>query len=441
MWSNKTKADASSGLFPGRTIFGPLLLMATTPITAVLFVHVFCAEGGAVMPLVDRMAADGFWTTLMEIWPTPFNAQAWKIIGIFMAVQLAFIKLVPGPTVYGPITPGGNRPEYTSNGFKCYVLSLVLYVAGAYFGLFEGGIAYSHMPHIISALNVFSLLLCGVIYIKGMTFPSSTDCGSTGNIIFDYFAGVELYPRIFGWDVKLFTNCRCGMMYWGIAIVSYAWKQYEILGYVSDSMLTSVALQLVYVGKFFWWEDGYMRSIDIMHDRAGYYLCWGCLVWVPSVYTSQTLYLVANPIELGTPLALGLFFTGCMMVYINYWADEQRMEFRSTEGKCIIWGKKPEYITASYTTEKGEKKQSLLLTCGWWGVSRHFHYIPEILAALCWSLPALASSCVPYFYVTFLTILLCDRAFRDDARCRAKYGKDWDKYCERVPKLIVPGIL
>ena len=21
--------------------------------------------------------------------------------------------------------------------------------------------------------------------------------------------------------------------------------------------------------------------MDIMHDRAGYYLCWGCLCWVP----------------------------------------------------------------------------------------------------------------------------------------------------------------
>lgn len=31
--------------------------------------------------------------------------------------------------------------------------------------------------------------------------------------------GTELYPRIFGFDVKVFTNCRFGMMYW--ALVSY----------------------------------------------------------------------------------------------------------------------------------------------------------------------------------------------------------------------------
>ena len=30
---------------------------------------------------------------------------------------------------------------------------------------------------------------------------------------------------------------------------------------------------------------GYMRSIDIIVDRAGWEIQWGCLVWVPAVYT------------------------------------------------------------------------------------------------------------------------------------------------------------
>lgn len=39
--------------------------------------------------------------------------------------------------------------------------------------------------------------------------------------------------------------------------------------------------------------------MDIQHDRAGYYICWGCLVWLPIVYTSQTYYLVEHPHNLG----------------------------------------------------------------------------------------------------------------------------------------------
>lgn len=56
--------------------------------------------------------------------------------------------------------------------------------------------------------------------------------------------------------------------------------------------------QYLYLVKFFIWEIGYMRSIDIIVDRAGFYETWGCLVWVPSVYTLHTRLLVKSPSNL-----------------------------------------------------------------------------------------------------------------------------------------------
>lgn len=104
--------------------------------------------------------------------------------------------------------------------------------------------------------------------------------------------------------------------------------------------------------------------MDIMHDRAGYYICWGCLVWVPSVYTSPALYLVAHPVALGTPLALGMFTAGVVAVYINWDSDRQRVNFRASDGKELVWGAKPISITAHYTTGDGVKKTSKLLASG-----------------------------------------------------------------------------
>lgn len=77
---------------------------------------------------------------------------------------------------------------------------------------------------------------------------------------------------------------------------------------------------------------------------------------------------------------------------------------------------------------------------GWWGLSRHFHYLPEIGAAFLWTAPAGFAHPLPYFYVFFLTLLLFDRAFRDDARCASKYGKFWQEYCRAVPYKIVPFV-
>jgi 7-dehydrocholesterol reductase len=143
---------------------------------------------------------------------------------------------------------------------------------------------------------------------------------------------------------------------------------------------------------------------------------------------------------LGTVLSTVIFIAGSVSILINYLADRQRQQVRAKNGACLVWRSKPSLIEATYITQSGETKQTILLSSGWWGLSRHFHYIPEIMAAFFWSLPALFNSFLPYFYVIFLTILLLDRAFRHDRRCADKYGKYWDEYCEKVPYKIIPYV-
>jgi 7-dehydrocholesterol reductase len=279
-----------------------------------------------------------------------------------------------------------------------------------------------------------------LLYLKGRFFPSTTDSGLTHHFLFDYYWGAELYPQVLGWNIKKFITCRFGMMSWGLFLLSYGAKQAE-LGGLSNAMLISISLQLIYITKFFIWEHGYLCSLDIMHDRAGFYICWGCLVWVPCVYTSPSMYLVLHPIHLSTGLATLFFVLGVACIMVNYLADKQRQLVRATAGACAIWGKKPRTLLAHYTTTEGQARQSLLLASGWWGVARHFHYVPDIAAAFFWSVPALFTHFSPYFYVCFLSILLIERAFRDDRRCAKKYGEDWARYCELVPYKIFPGLI
>jgi 7-dehydrocholesterol reductase len=162
---------------------------------------------------------------------------------------------------------------------------------------------------------------------------------------------------------------------------------------------------------------------------------------VPAIYTSSTLYLVGHPNHLGWPLAALFFVLGTASIFTNYAADAQRQRVRATNGETTVWGKPPVVVVGHYTTESGEKKENMLLASGFWGISRHFHYVPEILGALFWTLPALAGGVLPYFYVVFLCVLLTDRALRDDNRCAIKYGQDWKKYCALVRYRILPGIL
>jgi 7-dehydrocholesterol reductase len=149
---------------------------------------------------------------------------------------------------------------------------------------------------------------------------------------------------------------------------------------------------------------------------------------------------VLRPNDLPWPLAAAIFMLGIVGICVNYAADAQRQRVRSTNGNTTVWGCPPDLIRARYATGDGKQHESLLLASGWWGVARHFHYLPEITLALAWSLPAGFTHFVPYFYVVFLAILLTDRATRDDWRCRKKYGSSWDEYCRRVPWKIIPGV-
>ncbi|VAH69146.1 unnamed protein product [Triticum turgidum subsp. durum] len=440
-------------------------LFSLCPPFVILLWYTVVHADGSVARTYEHLRDHGILEGLKAIWPMP-TVLAGKIILGFALFEAALQLLLPGKRFEGPISPAGNVPVYKANGLLAYAVTLVTYLSLWWFGIFNPAIVYDHLGEIYSALVFGSLVFCLCLYIKGHVAPSSSDSGSSGNAFIDFYWGMELYPRIGKhFDIKVFTNCRFGMMSWAVLAVTYCIKQYEMNGRVADSMLVNTALMLIYITKFFWWESGYWCTMDIAHDRegvqvkemvtpnshilasardfnltmphkarnaflakrsqqlysrTGFYICWGCLVWVPSTYTSPGMYLVNHPVNLGPQLAISILLAGILCIYINYDCDRQRQEFRRTNGKASVWGKAPSKIVANYQTTKGETKTSLLLTSGWWGFSRHFHYVPEILAAFFWSVPALFDHFLPYFYVLHLTILLLDRAKRDDDRCSTK---------------------
>ena len=426
-----------------RNTLGPLCLLVLCPPFVMLVWYTNAELGGSLWDLGNLLMQQGVFQTIYNVWKPYFwgSAIAWEIIACFVIFQLTLMRFLPGKAFNGPITPKGNLPVYKENGFLAFLITMTVFCLASFgLKLFPATILYDNLGSIFGALNLFSLIVCVALYVKGHFFPSSTDSGLTHNFLFDYYWGTELYPHVFGWNIKKLITCRFGMMSWGLLLLSYCAKQAE-LSELANSMVVSVALQFLYVAKFFLWEKGYLRSLDIMHDRAGFYICWGCMVWVPCIYTSASMYLVLHPIHLAFWLAALMLTLGAICIIINYLADRQRLLTRATDGGCKIWGKKPVILLAHYKTDHGTPQKTILLASGWWGIARHFHYIPEIMGAFFWSVPALFIHFLPYFYVCFLTILLVHRAFRDDTRCSQKYGQDWLKYCEIVPYKIVPYVI
>ena len=146
------------------------------------------------------------------------------------------------------------------------------------------GVLYDLFPSGLAFLNLFGIVFCIFLTFKGIYYPSTKDCGSSGSWVKDYLWGTELYPRVFGLDLKRFVNCRFSMTFWQLAGLSYCYASYVLHGNQMDwGLFFSAVSQYLYLVKFFVWEMGYMRSIDIIVDRAGYEIQWGCLVWVPDL--------------------------------------------------------------------------------------------------------------------------------------------------------------
>lgn len=438
-------------------------LLVAAPVLSLLLAFVTSEEmaeqypGLATEPITGMLAGCvkdpvGCGSTILDVVlsvrPTTDGAL---FIAAFMGVALLLERFLPGKVDYGPETLTGHIPEYVDNGLLHCVVYSLLFWAGSnigLLGLYDFGILFDQFVGSVAFLNIFGVVFCVFLTLKGLYFPSTDDSGSSGSWVKDFLWGTELYPRVFGLDLKRFINCRFSMTFWQLSGLSFCYRSWTLHGEQIDWGLLFAAISLyIYLVKFFIWEMGYMRSIDIIVDRAGFEIQWGCLVWVPAVYTFHMRFLVMNPSGLSFEVAFALFCVSVAAVILNYLADRERLVFRATNGRAKICGKPPKFIKAEYmvldrATGKRTAKTSLLLASGYWGVARHFQYFFELVAAWTWCLLAnpMANGTLTCFYAIFLTYLLIDRANRDSRKCRLKYGKYYDEYCKLVPYKIVPGI-
>jgi 7-dehydrocholesterol reductase len=312
------KTWGSGGLY-GNRVLGSLILTVLPPAFCLMFWYTCFHLEGSFEKLYAEIASKGY-MFVYHMWPSPTDPVALKLVGGFSVFNLFLMRFVPGKKFEAMATATGHIPVYIENGIQCYIINVLALVALVYNG-YDIGIVYDKLGNILSTNNSIALTLCAFLVFKGLYFPSTKDNGDNGSFIVNFFWGTELYPRIFGFDVKQFTNCRFGMMYWQVGILCYAYRQYTDNGFVSSSMFVSVLLQSIYICKFFVWETGYFCSMDIQHDRAGYYLCWGCMVWVPSMYTMHTYFLTKHPILLSIPTTVLFVVAGIACIWCNYDCD------------------------------------------------------------------------------------------------------------------------
>jgi len=428
---DKTSSDFYSNL--RYNIVPPVFLVFFTLVTQVLVA-------------LGNDDVSGLFSILFSFFTGLFSTFAWKVVLVFYVWCFLSLK-IPGTKVFkGPPTPkAGYVPLYAANGTQFYLVSLAAFLALAFLFPDLPVDIYRDMSSIAAVLNATALILCWWLVVKGRTAPeAAADNAATGQFPLPYmfFAGIELHPRLMGVDIKQWTNCRVGMMGWALLVVNFCLAGIRLHGLseASAGQIVNAVLINIYLFKFFYWETGYFNTLDITLDRAGYYLCWGCMCWVQVFYTFSAYFMVSNQPKTSVAESMAILVFGILAILFNYITDRQKELFRATGGKCHIWGRPAKFLEVKYTNHDGSVKKSRLMLSGFWGVARHMNYVFEILLALSWSLPAAHYGVTPFFYFIFTIILLVHRTFRDEEKCSAKYGEGWTKYCQAVPYRFIPYI-
>lgn len=363
------------------------------------------------------------------------NAFSWTIVSTFIMWAWVWL-IIPRKQIYGPTTSYGCTPIYKGRGFVYYWVSVVAYICCELWHPGLSTLIYRNMPEILGSLNIVAISLCAYLYFRPSPVPQIDELPR----LYSFYKGRDLHPRLLGVDVKQLTNCRIGLMAWQILVLSFFIASLDLNGYNFPTLVTCL-LQSIYLAKFFYWERGYFNTLDMTLDRAGYYICWGCLVWVPCFYTHTSYYLVSHVPVITNSSAFYIALFGTASIFANYWVDAQKLRFRSCpDGRCVIWGNPAKFLRAKYTDSSGRDRCALLLTSGLWGVARHLNYTFEIALSIFWCLPGLGLGLHPFYYSFFIVILLLHRIYRDEEKCRNKYGQYWKEYCDKVPYRLIPNI-
>lgn len=420
------------------------------------------------------------------------NTQAVLGTLAWYGISLLLYVLLPAEEVEGTELRSGGRLRYRFNGEQylpgwkrqrkqystdhsntAFLSAITIFVVLAAGSIVQGPrfAVWTFIDH-----NYIQLLTCNIIiayalaiwvYVRSFSVKAGNGemrelaaGGHSGNIIYDWYIGRELNPRctipFFGEiDIKSFMELRPGMIGW--MVLDFAWmaKQYRSYGYVTDSMLMVTISQSVYILDALFNEPAILTTMDLTTDGFGFMLSFGDLVWVPFIYTIQARYLAVHPIMLGPTYMAAILAVQGIGYYIFRASNNEKNRFRTDPSDPRV--AHLEYIE----TASGSR----LLTSGWWGTARHINYLGDWFMSWAYCLPTLAAGYrltdsllwpgtrivsvegmkwwgtpITYFYMLYFAILLIHREGRDEAKCKRKYGKDWERYCEKVRWRILPGI-
>ncbi|XP_076638714.1 lamin B receptor [Colletes latitarsis] len=350
-------------------------------------------------------------------------------LGFFLFVTIVSITPI-GRKVDGPQSRIG-RLQYRLNGFLCALLSLIIFIICIYKEFeFSDFIIQNYVQLSISGW-VIGVILSLLLFVKGGKAPVANlnIHGSTNSVIYNFWQGREINPRIGSLDVKIniFRTAMIAMILINLIFITKAIEEAESYNteHLNINVLLVASLQIIYSMDSLFFESTILTTFEVMYEGTGYMLCTGYMLF-PFLATLTTKYVLYNKPQFSYLLACPIlvFIIGYLLYRIS---NTQKNEFRRNPLSSAV------AHLDTIPTIRGTK----LIVSGLWGHVRHPNYLGDIM--MWWSMSCLSLACdiLPYYYAIMCTGLLMHRAIRDNERCKMRYGLAWEQYMSRVKYMIL----
>jgi delta14-sterol reductase len=354
-------------------------------------------------------------------------AEAMALVAAFTALLLIGARALPGERVPGAVLSDGSRLVYRVNGLSLWVATHIVVITLSLRTSFSLSILVDRFPELFLVANVAALVWSVRLQASGRRRmePEARALGPLAKVR-EFWYGAELNPRWWGIDLKTWAY-HPSLIGLSLLNASFAVRQWELYGELTPQMIAYQAFWWLYMTTHFWYERGVLSMWDVIAEKFGFMLVWGDLVLVPFFYCIPGWWILGER----RPLGWG-FIAGCALVHLlGLWifrgANAQKDQFKR-DPTAPIWGRTPEVVGGR------------LLASGWWGLGRKINYTGEILVYTSFALCTGFRSLVPWLLPLWLCLLLPHRAWRDEARCRAKYGAVWEEYTRRARFRMIPFV-
>lgn len=126
---------------------------------------------------------------------------------------------------------GGKTLTYNCNALSSFYATVVIVGTAHFTGLFNLADIIDLYGPLLTVASLTGFALAAAVYATGEEYRMS------GNLIYDYFMGSTLNPRIGSVDIKMWAEIRISwVLLWMLALGGVA-KQYEVYGYVSPNII------------------------------------------------------------------------------------------------------------------------------------------------------------------------------------------------------------